>query len=266
MFDTLPQPDDRPFPAGIAPVQLVIFELDYQQERPPRSDDGLLWQKSLHAFGLETDRISPANQQALRLEGGGLALPRLVTVREGWVVHLKDAVSNSGLYPTGVNLERHNYPGFAVFRSECERVLDGALELLRPKVQTRLSLTYSNALSNEQATHSAFWRGKVHPAFLGPIVSDELLPNYSAGVSAFTFEADGCVADLKVAMQPDRAFEGRHAIVFQTEARMQQVQELARDEILQSLDALHVVLLKLFYAVVEPGYVQEMRAAEAKQG
>lgn len=264
MFDSLPEPDGRPFPPGIAPVQTVTFALDFQQERPPKSDDGLLWRSLLTNSGLKTVRIGQANQQSLHLDTVAALSPRLITEREGWVVHLEDGVSNSGLYPTGVNLERYKYPGYDVFRTECERIVDATLSLLQPKVQVRLSLTYSNVLSDALAAAPTFWRGKVQPAFLGPVLSDDLTPSYKSGVSAYAFESDGCVVDLKVALQPDRAFSGCHALVFRSEAALPQITSLSRGSVLESLDSLHTVLLKLFYAVIDPVFVRKMRATEAQ--
>jgi uncharacterized protein (TIGR04255 family) len=264
MFDGLPTPDDRPFAPGIAPVQTVLFELDFQEERPLKSDDGLRWQRNLHSVGLETVRLAPANQRSVRLQTGA-GQPRVAaTLREGWLVHLTDTTSNSGLYSTGVNLERHNYPGFDEFRSECVHIVDSTLSLFQPKVQTRISLTYANALSDERARSQAFWQGKVSPAFLGPISSDDLLPDFVTGFSIFTFATSSYEVELTVAIQPDQVFEGRHAFVFQSQARTQGIKELIREDVIESLDELHVILLKLFYAVLEPEYAQEMHAARAR--
>lgn len=264
MFESLPEPDGRPFPGGLAPVQTVVFSLDFQQERPPESDDGIVWRRLLAESGLKTARISQASQQSVHIDPTAAFSPRNVTRREGWVVHLDDGISNSGLYSTGVNLERFQYPGYDAFRGECERLIDATLSLLKPKVQTRIGLSYSNALSDEGATSATFWREKVQPAFLGPILSDGLVSSYKSGVAVYAFESDGCIVDLKTALQPDRVFDGCHAFIFQSEAAVPQVTELSRDGVLATLDVLHTVLLKVFYTVMAPERIQEMRSAKAE--
>jgi uncharacterized protein (TIGR04255 family) len=264
MFDKLPEPDGRPFPPGLAPVQLVTFELDFEQERPLQSNDGVMWQRLLEKRGLKPRKLASAKQQSLRVNLGTITSQRVVTEREGWVVAFPDdGASNSGLYATGVNLERHQYPGFEAYRQECLNVIDAAVELLAPRVQTRVALTYSNALSDKDAVDRTFWRDKVRSAFLGPVAYDDLVAEYTTGASAFTFESDGYVADLRVTLQPDQVFEGRHAVVFQSEARMAEVKELERGDLAQTLETLHTILLKMLYAFVEPKYVKHLRSAHA---
>lgn len=260
MFDTLAAPDGTPLP-GRAPVEIVTFQLDFEEERPLRPKDGLAWQRLLTGRGLKLPRLSQVRQQVMSLDVT-TSQASLGTQRVGWQAFFDDDSSNTCLFSSAVNLERQGYPGFDRFRDECMHVFDAAEELVGPKVQTRLTLRYANALSDPDATSFGFWRGKVRDHFLGPIIDDHLLPNYERAVAVFHFVSGSHSADLRIGTQPDRVYQGSQAIVFVTEVYEQGVKEIHRNELVETLESLHTTALKLFYSLLTDDYAKKLRAGE----
>lgn len=258
MFKTLAEPDGSPLP-GPAPVEIVMLQLDFEEERPLRPRDGIAWQRLLTNRDLNLPRLNPVRQAALNMD----VVSHQATVasqRNGWQTFFDDGLSNACLFSSGFNIERYHYPGFDRFLDECSHLYEATEELLAPKVQTRISLRYSNALSDERATDAGFWNDKVRAHYLGPLRDACLAADYERGVSLFHFSSGTQQADLRIGTQPDRVHEGSQAVVFVTEAFEQSIKEMHRNEFLDAMKSLHSIALKLFYSVLTPEYAEELRA------
>jgi uncharacterized protein (TIGR04255 family) len=263
MFGKIADPDDRPFP-GSAPVQLAVFQLDFEEERASKSKDGIRWKELLQQRGFRVPRLSAVKQQSMTVQMGGTASPQTNVDfdRRGWQAILDDGDANASVYPTGVRFERVKYPGFERFRKELLDVMDALRELLEPEVQTRLSLTFSNALSDAAAETASFWRGKVRPNFLGAAQDDGLTEELKQGFMGCTFEHADFLVDFRSSIQPDQVHIGRVAFVFQTEVIQQGIRSLDIAAVKASLEDAHVIALKMFYSVLDPAFIRQLRGVE----
>jgi uncharacterized protein (TIGR04255 family) len=256
----MPVPDGGPLTS--APVQLAVFQLDFEEERPLKSRDGIAWQKGLAAKGYHLPRLASVKQRTLNVAMAALGVPiqqEVLAERNGWQVFMEDGVSNFALYSTGINFERVHYPGYVQFRKEALDAYTAASEILEPKVANRVFLSYANALSSAEATSAGFWRGKVKPHFLGPPSDDHLTEDFSRSLSAFTFENGEYNADVRIGVQPDRVYPGCTAFVFQTEVARKAVHPMEVDELGRSMDSLHETALKIFHAILDEGFITQLR-------
>lgn len=267
MFERLPLPDGRPLRS--APVQLATFQLDFEEERPLGSRDGIAWQRALEERGYHLPRLASVRQRTVNVQlTGGVGLSaeqNVLSERNGWQVFLDDGLSNMALFSTAINVERANYPGFDQFRQEILDAYAVAEQLVHPNVQQRVLLSYANALSDESATIAAFWRDKVRPHYLGPISDENLGENFSRGLSIYSFQQDDLGADLRIGLQPDQVHKGRVAFVFQIETARKKVSAVDTSVVAETLDSLHTIALKLFQAVLEPSYLTRLRAEDERR-
>lgn len=260
MFDGMPAPDGRPFPSP--PVQLVTFQIEFEEERPLRSRDGITWKKQFEERGYRVPRLAPVRQRTINVQIPSLGNPgdqTLVAERGGWQVFIEDSLSNFALFSTALNIERANYPGYDRFRKEILDAYEAAAHILEPKVQSRVLLSYANALSSPDAMSVGYWRGRVCNHFLGAPSDERITANFSRSLSVFSFEEGDYGADLKVAIQPDQVHKGAIAFVFQTEIARKGIREISQPEMTQTIETMHTIALKMFYAVLEPDYVQSLR-------
>ncbi len=222
--------------------------------------DGIAWQRLLTGRNLKLPRLNSVKQAVVTMDmASGQA--SVASQRNGWQTFFEDGLSNACLFSTGFNVERYQYPGFDRFLEECSQVYEATEELLAPKIQTKISLRYSNALSDERAKDVSFWNDKVRQHYLGPLRDQNLADDYERGVSLFHFAAGDQQADLRIGTQPDRVHQGCQAVVFVTEVYQQAIREMHRNEFVDSFKALHSVALKLFYSILTTAYAEELRAA-----
>lgn len=261
MFDQLPAPDERPL--AHAPVQIATFQLDFEEERALKPRDGIAWQQEFKKRGHKIPRLTSVKQQAINVSiGAGRAERTVSSERAGWQVFFEDGVSNAALFSTGVNLEHFNYEGYGNLRRAALDAFDAAAELLAPQVQQRITLSYSNALSEEDAKSVDYWRGKIRREFLGPAYEPALSENLTRSFTVLSWSEADYSVDMQLAIQPDQVFSGSKAFVFQTEAVRKGIAPLARTEVENTVDALHTIALKLFTAVLEPAYLETLRGNE----
>jgi uncharacterized protein (TIGR04255 family) len=261
MFERLPAPDERPL--ARAPIQIVTFRLDFAEERALKPLDALGWQEQLRQRGHETPRLAAIKQQTLNVSIGSRKAEQTVSgERTGWQVFFEDGASNAALFSTGVAVEHFNYDGYDHLRRDALDAYDSAVALLAPQVQHRVTLSYSNALSEEAATSAEYWRGKVRPEFLGVVQQPALAEGFLRSLSMVSWTESEYSADLQLAIQPDEVFTDCKAFIFQAEVARKGIVPLSRDELERSIDRLHLIALKLFAAVLEPRHLETLRHDE----
>ncbi len=254
MLARLPEPDRTLL--RTAPVQLVVFALNYGTAEAWAPNAGIRWRDGLKERGFD-GKLLAANQQQWTI---GAGVPAEARSRRGFQLTANDGVTAT-LYEDGVVLESRQYGGWPAYRDLIQTIMETTAEQRGISVQTSLSLRYVNALSDEQAKTAAYWHGKVQAPFLGPALDNELLEDFKRGLYLLTFN-DGTVnAEVRVGVQPDAVFAGCVAFVFDMELTDAEPREFDVREALVRADDLNTAALKYFHRIVAPDYLRGLADA-----
>jgi uncharacterized protein (TIGR04255 family) len=251
MFARLPEPDRAALRS--APVNLVVYSLNYAATSPWLPQAGIRWRDALERHGIN-GKLLGANQQQLTMIPGVVPEQR---IRHGYQVSQQNVLSAT-LYEDGLVFETRQYDGWAQYRSVLERLIQTAAQQREIAVVTNTSLRYVNALSDQGAESAAYWRGKVQDPFLGPASDEELLDDFKRGIYLLTFN-DGVInAEVRIGVQPDAVLANRVAFVFDMDFTDTEQREFNAEELLGRADVLNTAALKVFQRILAPGYLQEL--------
>lgn len=254
MFNRLPDPDRTLLRA--APVNLVVFTLNYDAALPWVPQAGIRWRDALSAQGI-TGKLLGANQHQMNVTPG---MPTESRTRRGFQVSQDNGVTAT-LYEDSVVLEARQYAGWPLHRDLIQKLLTTANEQRQIVVESSLALRYVNALSDEEARTAAFWHDKVNAAFLGPASDSDLLDDFKRGLYLLTFNDGALNAEVRVGVQPDAVFPNCVAFVFDLEFTDAEQREFRVDEALARADELNTAALKGFQRILAPQYLRELANA-----
>ncbi len=259
MFTDLPEPDRRPL--ADAPVNIVVFQMEFAAAAPWTPNSGLKWRAALRERGFAGKLLAVQQQQiAIQMTRGQ---PQgETTVRAGHQFVWSEGQS-AAIYETALILESRQYTSWEAYRENLERFLDAAREVRDPQVIQSITLRYVNALSNDDAYSAEFWINKVNPAFMGPYLNDALRPHLQKGVYLLSFQdIDGLGAELRIGIQPDAVRLGRMAYVFDMEFSRQDQEEFSVRGVLEAADRMNTAALQLFQQVVNEDYRAQLASAK----
>jgi len=237
-----------------APLNLVVFSLNYGATEAWGAQGGIHWRESLHERGY-SGKLKTAQLQQVTIAIGGKTD---TLTRSGHQV-AKDDGSTATLYEDALVLEERSYPGWGAYRESLSTILEVAAKQRGIVVAQSISLRYVNALSDPSATSPSYWRGIVSPEFLGAAATDELEPDLKRAVYLITFNDGQLNAELRIGLQPDAAQPGCIAYVFDMEFADTEPAAFSMDGLLGRADALNTGALKLFQRIMSSDYLRESK-------
>lgn len=262
MFPELPEPDRRAL--SQAPVNIVVFSIEFAAGAPWQPNSGLKWRAALRERGIDGRLIGVQQQQvSIQLTGGQ---PSAETVlRPGHQVTWSEA-QTAAIYESAMILESRRYTTWDEYRAKLALFIDAAREVRSPEVLQSATLRYVNALTDDKAYSADFWLDKVNPAFLGPYINDSLRPHLQKGLYFLSFEKVSDLAlEMRIGIQPDAVRQGRTAYVFDMEFSRREIDDFTSEAVLGAADRMNTAALQLFQQVVNDKYRQKLSAPEHKQ-
>jgi uncharacterized protein (TIGR04255 family) len=180
----------------------------------------------------------------------------------GWRLAFRDQSLSLAVFADSITLESRTYGGWAeAFRPRLQDAIIAAFEVFAPDVETRLGLRYVNALSRHDATTPAYWRGKIQPAFLGPLGDDRLATGLQSSASRASLLFDDVGANIGMAYQPDAALPGRTAAIFDIDVFRQGAREFTIEAALSGADLLNTTALQIFQSILTTNFFEELGRA-----
>jgi uncharacterized protein (TIGR04255 family) len=247
-----------------APLALVAFQVNFSDvDRQMLSKAIIGFRKVLNDRDYGELTQVRKNQLTLQLNPLGTAAPTSdLSSSTGWRFAKRNQTWSVTLFQDMLILESHGqaYEEWSTsFRPRLESAIRALCEVFKPELQTRIGLRYINALSHEGAQRATFWRGRIHSAFLGPLGEDALADAFRGSTLRVSFEFEDAMATVNTAFQPDAAFAGRTAVVFDLDIYEQEPKELSVAQVLENADRLNTRALFLFQSIITPSQMDELR-------
>jgi uncharacterized protein (TIGR04255 family) len=255
MFKELPAPDDAVL--ANAPANVVVFAIAFEAERDLRPADGINWQRTLDKHGYSSATLQKVVQRNINVQatiGPGVAAVPSIDSREGWLTVSRTAQSQASIYKNGIMLERIAYSGFTDFCKEIEAACLALNEVLTPSLRSRLSLRYSNALSEADASTASYWSGKIAAPFLSIASDERLSADFQRTLSVLDFADGEQTLQVRSGLQPDAVHEGAIAFVFDIEVANVGLKPFSVDSCLADVRTLNYSARQMFQAIVTPTF------------
>jgi len=260
MFKELPAPDDAVLPN--APATVVVFAIAIEAERDLRPADGISWQRALEKHGYKSAALQKVVQRNINVQatiGLNVGVVPSIEAREGWLVVSRTGQSQAAIYKSGIMLERTAYAGFSDFSKEIESVCLSLTEVLEPSLRTRLTLRYSNALSDPRASTASFWYGKITTPFLSIASDERLSADFQRTLSVLDFADDEQTLQVRSGLQPDVVHEGAVAFVFDIEVANVGLTAFLVETCLADVKNLNYCARQMFQAIITPDFFASLK-------
>lgn len=258
---TMIESDRRPLPNP--PLALVSAQVDFPQaERNLPNKEIFRFRDAVNrnfggAYG-ELTQIRK-NQVTVQIGAFGPSSASEPASSLGWRLAVRDQSLSLSVFADSISIESRSYKGWEdSFRPRLQDALIAAFEIFAPEIEMRLGLRYINAFSNSNATSAAYWRGKIRPAFLGPIGDESLADAFQISASRASLSFDEINANVATAFQPDAILVGKIAAIFDIDVYRQGARLYTADSALATADALNTKALQIFQSILSVDYFQEL--------
>lgn len=235
------------------PLELVVCQIRHEPKPEARTPATMLGIQA--ALGAQFERSEPVTGGEIMI-GSGQVMPQF-TQTTGWRLTTADGGWIATITSDAFALECTRYTTWSDFREKLQRLTSAVSNSYRPELTQRVGVRSVDRIWRQDSTVPKEWEGFLDPGVLGLGVNPLLADAVQVAQTYYEMTFGDCKANLRGSVASDQT-PNKHSFLLDIDCFDDRATGFHPDQLETRVDALHLLSLRLFQAVLTDELYDEM--------